>query len=490
MHILLIPVLVYVQICTIASAWRHPFPFQPKGSSGTQATSQEHLRSALVSPSEKTAMDHGIQTFLALKAKEPSCFKAAVLTLKDGCEALSVSQDTKIKYALMLTVCELSTANVPIPPECNSIDDGTDARAQQCVMKLASTPQTWTSYSGYFRDVVSMCFAIRYPIEKDMLEKLRKDIADNQLQNYDLLRDQRAQLVNWHQEEIENFKIIRSAQQSLKEQLEAMENSRHRASKGVQDLTGSIMSLQHNTESALKAQEELVNLVADTSQRQFEQTVFDMEAMLESAFFQVEARLGQLNTALSHSLLIQNKSHEAWHQMQIIQWELSYNWNNSVSHMNNSLLQMFDDTEKQVHYLQQEIGTIHGQILVIINPIRQLVQFMTEWAVTKTTFMRVLEIIWIVIGYLMSGSNGKSVKYLLLTMIGSLLRKQLNILSMGNSLVFFALPLLRHVIRWKRCKNRLNYPTQMPDHRESSQQSFKSEKLDRLNLYYELINYD
>ncbi|KAL0085677.1 hypothetical protein J3Q64DRAFT_1744632 [Phycomyces blakesleeanus] len=74
MHILLISVLAYVQICTVATAWKHPFLFQPKGFiSGTQATSQEHLRSVLVSPSEeKRAMDHGIRK--GAKLLQKSCF--------------------------------------------------------------------------------------------------------------------------------------------------------------------------------------------------------------------------------------------------------------------------------------------------------------------------------------------------------------------------------------------------------------------------------
>ncbi|OAD73513.1 hypothetical protein PHYBLDRAFT_168862 [Phycomyces blakesleeanus NRRL 1555(-)] len=326
-------------------------------------------------------------------AKEPNCFKRAVLTLKDGCESLSVSENGKIKYALMLTICELSTANVPIPPECNSIDDGTDARAHQCVMKLASTPQTWTSYSDL---VVSMCFAIRYPIERDILEKLRKEIADNQLQNYDLLRDQRAQLVNWRQEEMENFGIIRKSQQYLREQLEQIEGVRQRASKGVQNLSDSIVLLQHDAEYALRTQEELVNVFANTSQRRLEKIIFGMGTMLES------------------TLPIKR----------VIQWEISHDWHNSVSHINNSLLQMLNDTGTQVHSLQQDIGTVHSKILVIIEPMRQLAQFMAEWAAHKSTVMELLSIVWIIVGYFMSCSKWRLLEYFLITLIAGYLERE------------------------------------------------------------------
>ncbi|KAL0085678.1 hypothetical protein J3Q64DRAFT_1744633 [Phycomyces blakesleeanus] len=337
-----------------------------------------------------------------------------------------------------------------------------------------------------------MCFAIRYPIERDILEKLRKEIADNQLQNYDLLRDQRAQLVNWRQEEMENFGIIRKSQQYLREQLEQIEGVRQRASKGVQNLSDSIVLLQHDAEYALRTQEELVNVFANTSQRRLEKIIFGMGTMLESAFFQVEARLGQLNTSLSHSLLMQNKSHEAWHQMQVIQWEISHDWHNSVSHINNSLLQMLNDTGTQVHSLQQDIGTVHSKILVIIEPMRQLAQFMAEWAAHKSTVMELLSIVWIIVGYFMSCSKWRLLEYFLITLIGSLLKHQLDTLSVRHSLMFFILPLMRHIIRWKRYKGWLYYPTQATSYREHSRErpAEVSENLDRLNLYYELINYD
>ncbi|KAI7852240.1 hypothetical protein BDC45DRAFT_513813, partial [Circinella umbellata] len=114
----------------------------------------------------------------------------------------------------MLTVCELSTTQLPIPNECYSLPE----QKQECVTQLASVPQTWTTFSGYFRDAEIMCLAIRYPIEREQLEELHRNLTREQLNNLKVLRDQQLQISQWRDKEINDLKQIQKAQQAMWEQ--------------------------------------------------------------------------------------------------------------------------------------------------------------------------------------------------------------------------------------------------------------------------------
>lgn len=132
-----------------------------------------------------------------MQHSEQDCFRDAAFTLHSGCRSLSVSKQDKVEYALLLTLCELSTANVQVPTVCIP-PFKENGKARQCVMELARVPQTWTSYSGYFRDAESMCLAIRYPLERELVEQLHQNITKQQISNLALLQKQQQQMTEGH----------------------------------------------------------------------------------------------------------------------------------------------------------------------------------------------------------------------------------------------------------------------------------------------------
>ncbi|KAI8334245.1 hypothetical protein BC941DRAFT_454453 [Chlamydoabsidia padenii] len=117
--------------------------------------------------------DQGLDILHALQSKQKDCFRKSTLALEADCQVLASDETSHMKYALMLTKCELATADIQIPKACQ-LDDST------CVKKLAINPQTWTTYSGYYRDVVTICFSVRYPMEKDQSD-LWNDMSQQQV---------------------------------------------------------------------------------------------------------------------------------------------------------------------------------------------------------------------------------------------------------------------------------------------------------------------
>ncbi|KAL4259354.1 KAR5 family protein, partial [Pleurotus pulmonarius] len=85
-----------------------------------------------------------------------------------SCSQLDMLEDERVKAAIMMTLCELSTArHHSLPMECSAFAPTQDLgrftgkhREQSqgsCVDALSRSAQSWSSYSGYLRDVPQLC---------------------------------------------------------------------------------------------------------------------------------------------------------------------------------------------------------------------------------------------------------------------------------------------------------------------------------------------
>lgn len=107
----------------------------------------------------------------AERAPSSDCFKRSLSTLKTKCgEELEPDEGERVRLAISMTLCELETAAyASIPLECLEFSYGTKIRTPEhktapqavCVAALSRSPQHWSSYSGYLRDVPQLCFAFR-----------------------------------------------------------------------------------------------------------------------------------------------------------------------------------------------------------------------------------------------------------------------------------------------------------------------------------------
>ncbi|ORY74297.1 hypothetical protein BCR35DRAFT_142258 [Leucosporidium creatinivorum] len=98
-------------------------------------------------------------------SSNPSCFFLALSALPSSapCEALSRSDSARIEVAASMAICEIKTAGDgegKMPRECSDWKKG-KSKVGSCVEALARSPQHWSSYSGYLREVVTLCSSYR-----------------------------------------------------------------------------------------------------------------------------------------------------------------------------------------------------------------------------------------------------------------------------------------------------------------------------------------
>lgn len=124
-----------------------------------------------------------------------SCARYAMVDLIDSCHDLEVASSAntnaqldriKSGFAARLAVCELDGAKIKIPKACSFLktlktcikDPNPQRNAKQassfcfeslklsqCLKALASTSQSWTSYSNNHQNAISICHSVRHEVE-------------------------------------------------------------------------------------------------------------------------------------------------------------------------------------------------------------------------------------------------------------------------------------------------------------------------------------
>ena len=100
----------------------------------------------------------------AKKALEPIISQCA-----EGIETISPIQQKQI--AIQLSICEFENAEISYPSECKSQNLDT------CILLLEKSPQYWTTFSGYYREIRNICHQISLPFAKDQILQVYENIT-------------------------------------------------------------------------------------------------------------------------------------------------------------------------------------------------------------------------------------------------------------------------------------------------------------------------
>ncbi|KAG8814542.1 hypothetical protein FRC17_001085 [Serendipita sp. 399] len=130
---------------------------------------------------------------------DTDCFLDASKSLSERCEQMEANQRARVNAAIHLTICELKTAeHVTVPLECTeftgSSRQGRSDGAKACVEALYRSPQFWSSYSGYLRDIPQLCFAYRRWHEIDTAKNFYRNATIEKIAVLKLMQRRQLQL--------------------------------------------------------------------------------------------------------------------------------------------------------------------------------------------------------------------------------------------------------------------------------------------------------
>ncbi|KDQ22249.1 hypothetical protein PLEOSDRAFT_1109370 [Pleurotus ostreatus PC15] len=152
------------------------------------------------------------------RAGKSDCFRRATGLIRASCSQLDMLEDERVKAAIMMTLCELSTArHHSLPMECSAFAPTQDLgrftgkhREQSqgsCVDALSRSAQSWSSYSGYLRDVPQLCSTFSKWNDIDLAREIYR--------NATLLKIKLIRSLNTREEKLQSY--MRLWDENLKE---------------------------------------------------------------------------------------------------------------------------------------------------------------------------------------------------------------------------------------------------------------------------------
>ncbi|KAI8143594.1 hypothetical protein BJV82DRAFT_578755 [Fennellomyces sp. T-0311] len=153
-----------------------------------------------------------------------------------------------------------------------------------------------------------MCLAIRYPVERELLEELHRNLTVQQLDNFAALRDHQEQIVEWRDRELADLREIQKAQQRMWDQwIKRVENV-HEQTQGLSSLVRAMeKQLELKQSQQLAYFEQFDALVQQRMTRIWN----DMELGLVHA-------LRQLHTGVEQTLVLQQQMQITWKMFQSV----------------------------------------------------------------------------------------------------------------------------------------------------------------------------
>ncbi|RCH97999.1 karyogamy protein [Rhizopus stolonifer] len=271
----------------------------------------------------------------------------------------------------MLTLCELSSARMKLPRECQTLNQ--PEQTTNCIQKLSASPQAWTSYSGYFRDIVLICFAIKYPLEKEILEKLHENITLNQIKNFDILHSQQKYLIQWREQEFDRLDVLRKSQIDLSRHMDQVNTYYRTTEDHIDHIMDSLVQLQNRAELSVIQYSDVITTHVDRVKKQLHEMLIyqtmEMDDVIDSLLF----KLSQMDMHLEQGLLDQVKATQRWSEhLKNLEVEVAEKWKTSVDSANMDLNTAIHDSISQVKQLHNHLIDLKGQMSQVVQPLDRI----------------------------------------------------------------------------------------------------------------------
>ncbi|KAH7341630.1 hypothetical protein B0J17DRAFT_647325 [Rhizoctonia solani] len=281
---------------------------------------------------------------LRLHSERSDCFRDASSTLYSSCESLNFGPSERVKVAVEMTLCELSTAEqVSLPLECKNMHTVSSQKSvSQCVEALARSAQHWSSYSGYLREIPQLCAAYRRLHEIDHAKSIYANITNEKITFLSSLDNHYSELA-LRQKELASFT----------EGLESL----------LQTLERYSSSLGHSVAAVPQRADELANEVRVRVAALSESVLADTRALNSHAFESLENYLASMLSEAQASLSMTTINTRRSIETTIRSLDaVSLSWNSRLVAFNQRLDVIWEETFDRKLALEQAIDNMRDRV--------------------------------------------------------------------------------------------------------------------------------
>ncbi|CAG7851192.1 SubName: Full=Uncharacterized protein {ECO:0000313/EMBL:CCA72880.1} [Serendipita indica DSM 11827] len=343
--------------CSCALRW----PFQPSSRASKRipelAASQElKVDDLTMTDVEKRMLFRSIDTLSSYKTGS-GCFYDASMDLSKRCDELESNQEGRVLAAIRFTLCELETADFLKPPaECEQYIRRDTRGLSHCVEALHRSPQFWSSYSGYLREIPQLCTAYRRLHDIDTAKGLYHNATQEKIYLLHLLQQRELIYQEQQRQLIANLNNLGEVETKLKQSatmfgikgdtvLSNFETMLHQAKRHVFDL--------HSQLSTTITEQTRIH--GDQLSRLVRRTENEHEAVLHTLLHDTSTAIGTIVKALHD---ISDKSDMLALSMETTQGE----WrklDESTMTLGNVIVSLTNTVEQVSHDLERQSVMVH-----------------------------------------------------------------------------------------------------------------------------------
>ncbi|GAN09941.1 hypothetical protein MAM1_0305d09474 [Mucor ambiguus] len=257
-----------------------------------------------------------------------------------------------------------------------------------------------------------ICFAIRYPLEKEILEQLHENITLNQAKNYEILKNQHEYLAQWHQQEMHTFDHLKKSQQELWFQMQAIQQVHLQTANQVQMIFDTLKLLQNSTELAVNKYNSMFQIHTQELQLQLNEITMQHAIEIDQLVDRVLGDFSQVEKGLSRMMTAQRKVVQDWEETKMVQQEYLDVWRDSIEQVNSRLNQVINHSMQHISSIKQDLSLIQDQISWLVLPFKWLHESITHVYIEIRHYALQFLIHALVFNYVLNAKKGGLIKRL------------------------------------------------------------------------------
>ncbi|GAA5814076.1 hypothetical protein MFLAVUS_007566 [Mucor flavus] len=278
-----------------------------------------------------------------------------------------------MNYAIMLTLCELDTAQIPIPNSCSSLSSETKNRIQdqehpRLGQHIVDTFEMLANTRSFNVLRHTLSPRERTNLSSDILEKLHTNITLNQVKNFNILQQQQELLIEWRNNEFKTLDRLKESQSKVINQVDTIHQVHSRTADQIQLIFETLILVQNQTKTAVAEYNQVVRHYVKEMQTELNQLVIRQEFEVNLVIDTVISGLKTIDRNIGDMVTIQQDTTLNWSRERDLQNMYFENWTNTMDKLNTSVSQILSTSLESIQLLKDDILVIHSQLRGILIP--------------------------------------------------------------------------------------------------------------------------
>ncbi|CAO3692769.1 unnamed protein product [Rhizopus microsporus] len=224
-----------------------------------------------------------------------------------------------------------------------------------------------------YLNLVLICFAIKYPMEKEILERLHENITLNQVKNFNILSSQQRYLIQWREEEFKRLDKLKESQLNIFEHVEKTSMYYQRMAHQVELLFETLVLLQNQTELSILQYNDMVSRHVEQVQMLLQDSFLYQAMKIDETLDSLLTKSNTLNQHVERILLLQEQTVQSWNLLtKNLERELTDVWNQSIYRMSTGFHLIMNQSLSEAKLLKHDLTLIHRQVKDTMEPFHRL----------------------------------------------------------------------------------------------------------------------